>query len=1603
MKTFYAYHLRKSLYFLFALICVKANAQLHADFTSNIHQGCSPLVVQFTDLSTGNPTSWFWDLGNGAVSSYKNAGAIYINPGSYTVKLHIKNELGQDSIIKTNYITVYENPAIAFTATPSEGCAPFNVNFSDKSSAGSGTITGWIWDFGDGNISNVQNPSHIYNIADTFNVSLTAINNFGCKNTLLQSSFIKVNGFAKASFNYRYNNACTAPDTVVFSNTSQSNSRLTYQWLFGDGTASTQKDPVHIYTTSGNFIAQLTVVNANGCSNAYTQKLSIGSANADFNVTNGCVNEQIFFTDNSSPKPLTETWEFGDGTTGTGSEVSHIYTTPGDYQVTLTADFGGCTDVTRKIVKTDAKVQADFTTSGTLQTCNYPQTIQFNNITQGAAGFKWFFGDGDSSSLQNPVHTYENPGQYSVSLIAYNTNGCPDTVVKTNLIELGVPAIQGIQNLPFMGCAPQTLTLKPAILSGDLVNYYEWDFGDGSFSNDSIPTHTYHNVGIYNVSLIVKTTEGCTDTLFMPNAVNLGARPKSAFSANPINECADTTVQFKDASTGFVTDWLWLFGDGTSSSEQNPAHMYVDTGYMNVTLIVSQYGCYDTLTLNKYIYIKPPIAKFDFNSICSNPFVYNFIDSSIAAKTLNWNFGDGTRSTEKNPGHTYTSTGTFNVSLTVTNGSCSYTTQDSVNVIQEKPTFTYESLSPNFCKYDSIHFLISQYDPDYIRSFQWDFGDGITELDAKRPETYHLYNDAGTYSPVLIVKDINNCVDTINKNIQIKIFGPNAAFLNKSGDCLFSTINFSDESTSDGVHPIKSWIWNYGDNTRSDTLTSGPFNHTYNEPGLFDVSLKVIDDIGCYDTVININDIAITKPVVGFSAIDTISCSAQAVQFVDSSNGISLLYTWNFGDGQKANMPDPLHYYSSEGTYDVQLSIKDKYGCSDSVLKRQYIRVANPVAGFLLLDTSFTCPPAKINPQNTSSNYEALIWDFGDGNISAETTPEHFYDSAGNYILKLTVQGYGNCYKTVTKPVIVKGPSAQTAYGPFTGCNPLEVSFSAKAKHTVQYIWDFGDGSVKTSTDSNASYIYRTPGEYLPKLVVVDSAGCRVPVVNADTVVVSAVTAKFAANRHLGVCDSSRYDFIDSSTLFYDKIQSYLWRFGDGDSSSEPNPYHYYHGPILYNASLNVTTENGCTDHFNLPVNVLIDSTPKIFATIPDSSCVNAPVLLTAGVINNAPENFTWIWNLDNGFRAYRKDTTYSFLTPGQYNLFVFATSSAGCSDTVFHTTRIDPLPPVDAGLDTAICKGQSITLHATGADTYTWLSDASLSCFTCVSPVANPLFNTTYFLNGTDTHNCRASDSINIRVQQPFKVSVNADDTICLGSTVQLQARGAELYQWQPVSLVKNSTDSVTSSTPQTTTTYSVIGNDRKGCFSDTASVVINVFPYPTLQIPDSNVTIEAGNEYQINALGSDDITLWQWMPLSGLSCTNCPQPIAIPVATQTYTATVYNVAGCSAQDHITITVLCKGQNLFIPNTFSPNNDGMNDYFYPRGKGFSVKSFRIFSRWGTLVFERNNFPPNQQSYGWDGTYDGKALQSDVYVFVAEILCENGTIIDSKGNVTLLR
>jgi PKD repeat protein len=160
---------------VFLLIWVLASFKVYSqkpvvDFDATVVSGCSPLFVQFTDKSTNSPTSWQWDLGNGVTTTVQNASTTYSTPGSYTVRLIARNVSGTDSVVKVNYITVLPTPDAEFSVNQTSGCFPLPAKFTDLSDAFTGTITSWLWDFGDGNISTEKDPSHIYRLENNFNV-----------------------------------------------------------------------------------------------------------------------------------------------------------------------------------------------------------------------------------------------------------------------------------------------------------------------------------------------------------------------------------------------------------------------------------------------------------------------------------------------------------------------------------------------------------------------------------------------------------------------------------------------------------------------------------------------------------------------------------------------------------------------------------------------------------------------------------------------------------------------------------------------------------------------------------------------------------------------------------------------------------------------------------------------------------------------------------------------------------------------------------------------------------------------------------------------------------------------------------------------------------------------------------------------------------------------------------------------------------------------------------------------------------------------------------------------------------------------------------------
>lgn len=1584
---------------MFVMANLTAKAQPVAHFSALPVSGCAPLIVSFHDESTGNPTHWKWNLGNATISYLQHPVATYFNPGTYNVKLVVQNATGSDSLIINQYITVYASPGVFFSASDVNGCAPFDVAFQHSSTAGSGSISSLLWDFGDGNFSNVANPSHTYSNPGSYNVSLRVNNSLGCTKTVTETNYITVAPLVHAAFTHSAPAGCTAPETIVFTNQSTGTGTITYAWNFGDGGTSALSNPGHTYNTPGIYTVQLICTSAAGCTDTFSiSNLNIASVDADFVVPQPlCAGSApALFSNSSAPAPDSVRWTFGDGSSSTQLNPMKAFAIAGTYTVKLVSYFGACRDSVSKPVTVSAKPVSNFTGSP-LSSCTAPLIVNFNANSNDAIAYSWNFGDGGSASEVNPSHTYTSPGAYTVTLITTNAAGCSDTLVRTNYINIVLPQAS-INQMPQQGCAPFAWTFSSTVTSLDPVVSYEWNFGDGTTSAQANPTHVFGE-GLYDIQLVVTTAGGCRDTVRRIGGIRASRKPQAAFTANPRELCAFHTVNFTNQSTGTISQYLWLFGDGGNSTQQNPSHMYQDTGYFTVTLIVGNYGCFDTLVMPNYIHVNPPIARFDVVKDCDSAFLRRFNDLSIGADSWEWNFGDGNTSTQQHPVHTYASVGNFTVTLVVRNSQtgCMHSTTQPVVIANEQAMFT--TSVTELCKRSAVQFTAQLNNAGGIISYNWSYGDGAVGIGST---VSHTYNQAGNFTVRLIITDAAGCRDTLLRPGFIRVNGPAANFTSTvPGTCLLTPVTFNNTTTTDAVHPITQFKWNYGDGN-IETLTAPPFTHSYSNAGAYHVTLTVTDAFGCIDSIRKNNIVTISRPVAAFNTPDTVSCPGANVHFVNASTGPGLSYTWDFGDGSTATTASPVHSYSANGHYSIGLRIRDQYGCTDEVVKTMYVRILTPVAQFSLSDTFASCPPLIVQFTNGSANQSSYQWDFGDGTFSTEVSPSHFYNVAGVYFPKLRITGPGGCSSAFVKRVEVRGPSGSFVYPHFTGCEPLTVNFIASTQSRSSFVWDFNDGTTIISNDSIVNHTYTVPGIYVPKMILRDTMGCAVPILGPDTIVVSGVTAGFAADRIL-LCSNGTVQFTNN-TVSNDIITGYAWDFADGNTSTQASPAHFYSAEGLYHVRLKAFTAMGCTDSAESVLPVKVVRTPVISVTQNADGCVPLTKNFNGNLLNADTSAITWQWQLSNGINASTQHLSALQITSaGNYTAQLVAINSSGCKDTATAAFEAFGIPVISAGADITICEGTAQPLHASGGATYVWSPSVGLSCSNCASPGANPASITTYTVTGTSVHGCSSRDSITVAVKYPFVMQKGRGDTICAGESLALIVGGAATYSWSPSAGLNNTSSAVVKATPAATTTYMAVGTDDLGCFRDTAYFPVKVYPIPQVEA-GADVSMNVGQTITLTPAISADVTEVYWSPTGSIFRSQFPYIDIRPKQTTQYRVQAVNPGGCSSTDMLTVNVLCNGANVFIPNTFSPNGDAVNEVFYPRGTGlFTIKSAKIFNRWGQQVFASYNMKPNDAFGGWNGTFQGKPLGSDVFVYLFEIVCDNNEILVYKGDVALIR
>ena len=418
-----------------------------AAFTADARSGSKPLQVTFTDLSTGNPSAWLWEFGDGTNSIEKNPTHLYERAGSFDVTLTVSNEISENQITEFKYIIVMGDvppPAAMFEARPLAGSVPLQVSFTDISI---GPPTSWVWEFGDGSISTEKNPTHTYAAPGQYSVTLW-IENEGGSNSITREQYISASekGSGIVADFVAAPTTGTVPLAVKFRDLS-SGSPTMWLWDFGDGQSSMAANPEHIYTAPGMYAVTLTASSkTTSDTREKTAYITVNSHAvgliASFNAypTGGTAPVSVEFEDTSIGNPTMWYWEFGDGQTATVANPKHIYTTPGIYAVKLTVSNQVATDTmvienAVVVVGGGSGNQVDFVasqTSGIL-----PLTVQFTDISNINSGrWLWDFGDGAISTEQHPRHVYKNAGSYSVKLRVTDVSGFVYEARKQGFINL---------------------------------------------------------------------------------------------------------------------------------------------------------------------------------------------------------------------------------------------------------------------------------------------------------------------------------------------------------------------------------------------------------------------------------------------------------------------------------------------------------------------------------------------------------------------------------------------------------------------------------------------------------------------------------------------------------------------------------------------------------------------------------------------------------------------------------------------------------------------------------------------------------------------------------------------------------------------------------------------------------------------------------------------------------------------------------------------------------------------------------------------------------------------------------------------------------------
>jgi len=1303
-----------------------------ASFTESAETVYTNEIISFNASasydSDGTIVSYFWDFGDGTNSTGMIVEYSYVDDGTYSVTLTVTDDDGATGIITSTKTVLNRPPVALFTETAETVLTDEIITFNASASYDPDDyIISYLWDFGDSTNSTGAIVDHAYVDDGVYTVTLTVTDDDGATASATATKIVS-NRSPVASFTESAENVLTGE--VIYFNASGSYDPdgyvVSYFWDFGDGINAMGVTTEHSYAEKGNYIVTLTVTDDDGATASAIATKIVGNSSPVAIFTESAAAAYtgmvISFDASSSYDPdgviVDYFWDFGDGTNAAGLSVGHAYADDGNYTVTLTVTDDADATATATSIKTilNRSPVSIFSESATVVYTGV--VIHFDASTSYDSdgvilSYFWDFGDDTNATDIIVEHAYIDDGNYFVTLTLIDDDGATGMASSTKTVLNRSPVASFTESAETV--YTEEVIHFDASASYDPDGYlatYFWDFGDGTNASNVILDHAFIDEGTYIVTLTVTDNDGATTSVSATKIV-LSTSPVALFTESAEIVYTDEVIYFNASASydpnGVIVSYFWDFGDSTNATGVTVNHSYADDGIYTVILTVTDNeGETSSATSTKTILNRFPVASFTESAetvYTGESITFNAsgsYDPDGVIVSCFWDFNDGTNATGVLAEHAYVNDGNYTVALTVTDDDGSVVAAVATKTILNRSPSASFIYSPSYpIVGEIVAFNASaSYDLDgYVVDYAWNFGDNTTTTVAT-PIVSHTYAIEGDYTVTLTITDDDSATNNSTDVVMVRNY-PTAAFTySPDPPAKNQSIIFNASSSVPNGGIITSYQWDFGDG--NITAVSGPIlTHVYSSEGNYTVVLNVTDSEGLSDSLSQTIRVGLS-PVSSFTYSpatlyvgDTATFNASASYDPDGS---IISYLWDFGDGSlPVNETDPItiHVYVSDGVYSVALTVTDNEGIN-ATNSTMITVLRAPVAsftyspGFVLVGDVVTFDASEsYDPNGYIMNY---TWDFGDGNITATTSPitTHTYATAKTYVVILTVTDNEGFTDEKTKFVRIREyPTASFMCIPDYPIAGEDVTFDASSStpnggSIDNYHWDFGDGSLPVDTpDPILTYLYTTVGDYVVTLTVSDSEDLS----DTTSTTVSVRDYPTATFQYSPTPPTAglpvNFDGSSSTPGQGGSITDYAWDFGDGNITTTTTSMvvHVYAKAGNYTAVLTVTDSEGLSD-LNVELITVEQASPvAAFVYSPDPAVKGGIVTFNASKSHD-PDGQIWVyhWRFGDGETDLGWDSivTHVYTALGQYNVTLTVEDLDENTDAISKIVTVIAGPHVD-------------------------------------------------------------------------------------------------------------------------------------------------------------------------------------------------------------------------------------------------------------------------------------------------------------------------------------